>query len=113
MVERRNALLTTPGTPCSHSSTACWIDGYERRGHRYEPLVRVETTGSDIVTWGEFVETRLIAEYRSRGVAVVRMRPAIMTLREESGPTIRSPPLARSSAKMAETWCCASRTRQC
>ena len=60
-----------------------WIDGYERRGRRYEPLVRAETTGSDVVTWGEFVETRLIAEYRSRGVAVVRMRPAIMALRRE------------------------------
>ena len=62
-----------------------WIDGYERRGRRYEPLVRVETTGSDVVTWGEFVETRLIAEYRSGGVAVVRMRPAIMALRKEFG----------------------------
>ena len=60
-----------------------WIDGYERRCRRYEPLVRAETTGSDVVTWGEFVETRLIAEYRSRGVAVVRMRPAIMALRRE------------------------------
>ncbi len=60
-----------------------WIDGYERRGRRYEPLVRESATGSDVVTWGEFVETRLIAEYRSRGVAVVRMRPAIMALRRE------------------------------
>lgn len=60
-----------------------WIDGYERRGRQYEPLVRAETTGLDAVTWGEFVETRLIAEYRSRGVAVVRMRPAIMALRRE------------------------------
>ena len=60
-----------------------WIDGYERRGRRYEPLVRAESTGSDVVTWGEFVETRLIAEYRSRGVAVVRMRLAIMALRRE------------------------------
>ncbi|WP_423916950.1 DUF433 domain-containing protein [Candidatus Poriferisodalis sp.] len=62
-----------------------WIDGNERRGRRYEPLVRVGTTGSDVATWGEFVETRLIAEYRSRGVSVVRMRPAIMALREEFG----------------------------
>ena len=60
-----------------------WIDGYERRGQRYEPLVRVERTGSDIVTWGEFVETRLIAEYRRHGINVARMRPAIMALRKE------------------------------
>lgn len=37
-----------------------WIDGYERRGRRYEPLVRVEATGSEIVTWGEFVKARLL-----------------------------------------------------
>ena len=70
--------------------------------------------GSDVVTWGEFVETRLIAEYRSRGIAVVRMRPAIMALRREhSTPTIRLRPLARFSAKTAGIWCCASRTRRC
>ena len=33
-----------------------WIDGYERRGRHYEPLVRVTATGSDTVTWGEFVD---------------------------------------------------------
>ncbi|WP_419909902.1 DUF433 domain-containing protein [Candidatus Poriferisodalis sp.] len=62
-----------------------WIDGYKRRDQMYEPLVRSEPTGSDIVTWGEFVETRLIAEYRRHGVNVARMRPAIMALREEFG----------------------------
>jgi len=66
--------------------TACrWIDGYERRGRHYEPLVRVAATGSETVTWGEFVEARLISEYRQRGVSVFRMRPAIMALREEFG----------------------------
>jgi hypothetical protein len=33
-----------------------WLDGYERRGFRYSPVIRVEPTGEDIVTWGEFVE---------------------------------------------------------
>ena len=29
------------------SGTACrWIDGYSRRGRRYEPLVRMATTGA-------------------------------------------------------------------
>ena len=70
-----------------------WIDGYERRGQRYEPLVRPEPTGSDIVTWGEFVETRLISEYRRHGVNVARMRPAIMALRDEFGTSY---PLARA-----------------
>lgn len=64
------------------SGTACrWIDGYARRDGRHEPLVRTETTGSQIVTWGEFVEARLISEYRRQGVSVFRMRPAIMELR--------------------------------
>lgn len=59
-----------------------WIDGYSRRDRHYEPLVRAGATGSDVVTWGEFVEARLISEYRRQGVSVFRMRPAIMALRE-------------------------------
>ena len=66
----------------SHGTAGRWIDGYTRRERRYEPLVRLETTGSETVTWGEFVETRLISEYRRQGVSVFRMRPAIMALRD-------------------------------
>jgi hypothetical protein len=33
-----------------------WLDGYERAGTRYPPVVRVDRTGDEIVTWGEFVE---------------------------------------------------------
>lgn len=62
-----------------------WIDGYERLGTRYEPVVRPEPTGSPTVTWGEFVETRLISEYRSAGIKIFRMRPAIEALRQEFG----------------------------
>ena len=50
-----------------------------------EPLVRERATGSETVTWGEFVEVRLISEYQRRGVSVFRMRPTIMALREEFG----------------------------
>jgi uncharacterized protein (DUF433 family) len=60
-----------------------WIDGYERNRKRYPPVVRLEPTGSELVTWGEFVETRLLAEYRRAGAAMVRMRPAVERLREE------------------------------
>lgn len=60
-----------------------WIDGYERAGKAYPPVVRERSTGEEIVTWGEFVETRLLAEYRDAGVPLVRMRPAIEVLREE------------------------------
>lgn len=63
-----------------------WIDGYERSGKKYPPVVRVDPTGDEIVTWGEFVETRLLAEYRNAGVPLVRMRPAVDRLREEFHP---------------------------
>jgi uncharacterized protein (DUF433 family) len=62
-----------------------WIDGYHRGGKTYPPVIREHATGDDIATWGEFVETRLLAEYRDRGVPLIRMRPAIEVLREELG----------------------------
>jgi uncharacterized protein (DUF433 family) len=62
-----------------------WIDGYERGRRRYPPIVRLETTGEELVTWGEFVETRLLAEYREQGALIFKMRPAVERLREELG----------------------------
>ena len=69
----------------SRGTAKRWIDGYERLGRRYDPVVRPEHTGSQTVTWGEFVETRLISEYRSAGINIFRMRPAIEALRQEFG----------------------------
>jgi uncharacterized protein (DUF433 family) len=60
-----------------------WIDGYERAGRSYPPVVREVSTGDDAVKWGEFVETRLLAQYRDAGVPMIRMRPAIEALRGE------------------------------
>lgn len=62
-----------------------WIDGYSRSGRWYEPVVRPESTGDELVTWGEFVETRLLAEYRELGVRMFHLRPAVERLREELG----------------------------
>lgn len=62
-----------------------WMEGYAREGKFYEPVLREERTGSDVVTWGEMVEARLLAEFRSRRVPVQRMRPAIVRLREDFG----------------------------
>lgn len=59
-----------------------WIDGYERRGIDYPRVVRLEATGDEVVTWGEFTEARLLAEFRDQGVPVQRMRPAVERLRE-------------------------------
>jgi uncharacterized protein (DUF433 family) len=64
-------------------TSARWIDGYQRAGKSYPPVIRPERTGADVVTWGEFVEARLLAEYRDAGVPLVRMRPAVEKLREE------------------------------
>jgi uncharacterized protein (DUF433 family) len=62
-----------------------WIDGYTRGAKEYPPVVRDRSTGDQIVTWGEFVETRLLAEYRDAGVPIIHMRPAIEALRKELG----------------------------
>jgi uncharacterized protein (DUF433 family) len=60
-----------------------WIDGYQRAGKHYPPVVRESSTGEELATWGEFVETRLLAEYRDAGVPLIRMRPAVEALRDE------------------------------
>lgn len=60
-----------------------WIDGYRRQGRAYPPVVRAESTGSPLVTWGEFVETRLLAEFRSSGVPIIHLRDAVQRLREQ------------------------------
>jgi uncharacterized protein (DUF433 family) len=70
-------LRLTPGT------ARRWIDGYTRGARAYEPVVRTASTGDETVTWGEFVETRLLSEYRDAGVPLIRMRPAVERLREE------------------------------
>ncbi len=72
-------LALTPGT------ARRWIDGYTRSGRFYPPVIRPEHTGDELVTWGEFVETRLLAEYRDKNVPMIRMRPAIIRLRDVFG----------------------------
>lgn len=58
-----------------------WLDGYERKGVTYQPVIREEPTGDDLVTWGEFVELGYLREYREE-VALQRIRPVIASLRE-------------------------------
>ena len=60
-----------------------WIDGYEREHRRYVPVIRPKPTSNEIVTWGEFVEARLIAQYRRRDqVPMQRLRDVVQILRE-------------------------------
>ncbi|MGQ0773627.1 MAG: DUF433 domain-containing protein [Pseudonocardiales bacterium] len=72
-------LVLPPGT------ARRWIDGYDRGGVHYPPVVRAERTRDEDVTWGEFVETRLLAEFRARGGSMHRLRPAVVRLRAEFG----------------------------
>jgi len=62
-----------------------WIDGYRKAQRDYPPVIRADHSGDESVTWGEFVETRLLASYRSRGVSLQRLRPAVQRLRDEFG----------------------------
>jgi len=62
-----------------------WIDGYRRDRRAYPPVVRDVPTGDGLVTWGEFIECRFLAQYRSAGVPLVRIRPVVQRLRDELG----------------------------
>lgn len=60
-----------------------WIDGYRRGSVNYPPVIREETTGSDAASWGELLETSLLAGFRSSGATLQRLRPAVQRLRDE------------------------------
>ena len=62
-----------------------WLDGYERSGVQYPPVIREVSTGSDAVTWGEFVELGYLREYRRARVSLQHIRPVIERLRQEFG----------------------------
>lgn len=63
-----------------------WIDGYSIGAKTYPPVIREVHSGVEDVTWGEFVESRLLAMYRrDRDIPMQRMRPAIERLRELLG----------------------------
>jgi uncharacterized protein (DUF433 family) len=69
-----------------HAGTARpWLNGYRRGGSDHGPVLRDEPTSQDVVTWGEFVETRLLSEFRDKGATVQHMRPAVLRLRAELG----------------------------
>jgi hypothetical protein len=43
--------------PLDQGGSACrWIDGYERSGKNYEPILRIIPRDTPWVTWREFVE---------------------------------------------------------
>ena len=62
-----------------------WLEGATRAGTQYPPVIRAEPTGSDSVTWGEFVEAGFLRGYRNKKVPLQRMRPFIERAREQWG----------------------------
>jgi len=62
-----------------------WLEGSVRAGVHYAPVIRHEPTGSEVVTWGEFVEAGLLRGYRKERVPLQKMRPFIERARSEFG----------------------------
>ena len=63
-----------------------WLEGGERRGKTYKPILRSEPTGERTVTWAEFVEAGLLRQYRrEHNVPMAEMRAFIERLRDASG----------------------------
>ncbi len=63
-----------------------WLEGGERRGKHYDPILRDEPTGRLEMTWGEIVEAQYLRTYRSeKNVPMQRLRPFITELRAELG----------------------------
>jgi len=60
-----------------------WLDGGQRRGKTYPPVVRPEATGLRTVTWAEFVEAGLLRQYRNHDVPLGELRLFIEQLRKE------------------------------
>lgn len=73
--------LRIPPTTLTH-----WLEGGERRGNYYQPVLREEPTGSTSITWGEMVEARYLRAYRnSMRISMQRLRPFVSALRREFG----------------------------
>lgn len=63
-----------------------WLEGGDRRGRSYNPILRVEPSGRRVVTWGEFVEASLLRQYRKEHrVPMPELRTVIEMLREQYG----------------------------
>ncbi len=64
-----------------------WLEGGQRRGKRYRPVIRVEPKGERaVVTWGEFIEAALLRQYRARNVPMLELRAFMDKIRERYGP---------------------------
>jgi uncharacterized protein (DUF433 family) len=66
-----------------------WLEGGERRGKTYRPIIRLAPRGSGAsVTWAEFIEAGLLREYRrTHGVPMAELRYFIDMIRDRTGIT--------------------------
>jgi uncharacterized protein (DUF433 family) len=63
-----------------------WLEGGDRPGRTYRPVIRTEPRGSRSVTWAEFVEAGLLREYRrTHKIPMPELRNFIDHLREDFG----------------------------
>ena len=71
----------------SQATLNYWLEGGERRGRIYQPVIRPEPRGSRApVTWAEFVEAGLLREYRREPqVPMAELRRFIDLLRDRYG----------------------------
>jgi uncharacterized protein (DUF433 family) len=67
----------------AQSTLNYWLEGGERRGKVYRPVIRTEPRGRRApVTWAEFVEAGLLRSYRDSGIPMAELRTFIDLLRE-------------------------------
>jgi uncharacterized protein (DUF433 family)/DNA-binding transcriptional MerR regulator len=63
-----------------------WLEGGERRGKTYKPVIRTEARGERVVTWAEFIEAGLLRQYRrEHNVPMAELRAFIDLLRDRMG----------------------------
>jgi uncharacterized protein (DUF433 family) len=63
-----------------------WLEGGERGGREYRPVVRVNPKGTRSVSWAEFIESGLLVQYRRvHRVSLGELRTVIDILRDKFG----------------------------
>lgn len=63
-----------------------WLEGRKAGAKTYQPIIRAEASGSNRVTWAEFVEAGLLRQYRrTHNVPMFELRAFIDSLRDQLG----------------------------
>ena len=63
-----------------------WLEGRPRGAKTYKPIIREEATGTNRVTWAEFIEAGLLRQYRrNHNIPMVELRNFIESLRHRLG----------------------------